>query len=221
MMIPRLVKYLCATALALTLVACASTQLRSTWRADDYAGPPLKKVAIFVLNEDENMRRFAEDQTARSFPKGTAAVPSYKLFSQPEKDVDKVKDRLSREGFDGVLMASTISIDRSREYVPPQTVSVPTGPVLVGPVFSTNPQSQNLDVFYSHVWGYTYQTMPGYTADVTTVVIETVLYGLPAGQPLWSGVSETRNPASKAETVAELSKLVEKELSRAGLIGGK
>ena len=216
----RLGKIRCSAALAVLLTACASTQLRSTWRAQDYAGPPLKKVAIFVLNEDENMRRFGEDQAVRSFPKGTLAVPSYKLFEQPEKDLDKVKGRLSREGFDGVLMARTVSVDRTQEYVPPQTVSVPTGPVLVGPVFSSNPNSRNLDVYYTYVWGHTYQTMPGYTAEVTTVVIETVLYGLPTGQPLWSGVSETRNPASKVEMVAELAKLLEKQLSKEGLIGG-
>lgn len=217
----RLAKKLSAAALGLLLAACASTQMRSTWRAENYAGPPLKKVAIFMLNEDENMRRFAEDQAARGFPKGTQAVPSYKLFDQPEKDFEKVKGRLSREGFDGALMARTVSVDRTQEYVPPQTVSVPTGPILVGPVFSSNPNSNKMDVYYTHVWGHTYQTMPGYTADVTTVVVETVLYGLPGGEALWSGVSETRNPASKAEMVSDLSRLVEKQLSKEGLIGSR
>lgn len=217
----ELARGLCVAALGLLLSACASTQLRSTWRAEHYTGPALKKVAIFMLSEDENMRRFAEDQAARAFPRGTQAVPSYKLFAQPEKDIEKVKERLSREGFDGALMARTVSVDRTQEYVPPQTVSVPTGPVLVGPVFSSNPNSRNLDVYYTHVWGYTYQTMPGYTADITTEVIETVLYGLPKGEALWSGVSETRNAASKAEMVSDLSRLVERQLSKEGLIGSR
>ena len=212
---------LAASLLGLVLAACASTQLRSTWRAENYAGPPLKKVAIFMLSEDENMRRFAEDQAVRGFPKDTQAVPSYKLFEQPEKDIEKIKGRLSREGFDGALMARTVSVDRTQEYVPPQTVAVPTGPILVGPVFSSNPNSRNLDVYYTHVWGHTYQTMPGYTADVTTVVVETVLYGLPTGEALWSGISETRNPASKAEMVSDLSRLIEKQLSKEGLIGSR
>lgn len=221
MNIRRFGKGLGAAALALLLAACASTQMRSTWRAENYAGPPLKKVAIFMLSEDENMRRFAEDQAARGFPRGTVAVPSYKLFEQPEKDLDKVKGRLSQEGFDGALMARTVSVDRTQEYVPPQTVAVPSGPVLVGPIFGTNPNSRNLDVYYAHVWGHTYQTMPGYTADITTVVVETVLYGLPKGEALWSGISETRNPASKAEMVSDLSRLIEKQLSKEKLIGGR
>lgn len=204
--------------LALVLSACASTKLRSSWTAPEFKGPPVKKVAIFMLHKDENLRRFAEDQAARSFPRGTQVVQSYRLFDKPEQNLDKIKEGLSKEGFDGVLMARTISVDRTQEYVPPQTVSVPTGPILVGPTFSTNDKTKNLDVFYTYVWGNTYQTLPGYTADVTTVIVETVLYRLPTGEALWSGVSETRNPHSQAEMVQDLVELVEKQLSKGGLI---
>jgi hypothetical protein len=90
---------------------------------------------------------------------------------------------------------------------------VPTGPVLVG---VADPRS--LDVYYRHVWGYTYQTTPGYVANLTTIAIETVLYRLPAGQAVWSAVSESRNPSSQADMVRELVSLIDKQLTKEGLV---
>ncbi len=199
------------------LSGCGSTSLRSTWVDEDYGGGQLKKIAVFVLHEDANLSRFAEDQAARVFPRGTQAIASYKLFDIPEQDVDKVKDRLAADGFDGALMARTISVDKSREYVPSRTVVVPTGPILVGPIVDP----VRMERYYTHVWGHTYQTVPGYVADTTTVVIESVLYVLPEGRPIWSAVSESRNARSGADLVQELVALLEKQLSRKGLIGGK
>lgn len=199
---------------SLLLAACASTRLTSTWRSPDDSGPPMRKIAVFVLDKDENFRRFAEDQAVRSLPKGTSGLPSYRLFAQPEHDIEKVRGRLNKEGFDGVLMARTVSVDKSEQYVPPQTVPVPTGPMLVGPMVN----ARTLDLYYQYAWGYTYQTTPGYVAKLTNIVVETVLYRLPEGQAIWSGVSETRNPESSAERAQDLVNLVEGELSKEGLI---
>lgn len=215
----KAIRWIFLLALGLLLAGCATTKMRSSWTAPEFSGPPLKKVAVFFLHKDENLRRFAEDQATRSFPRDTQVVPSYRLFDKPEQNLDKIKGSLTKDGFDGVLMARTVSVDRTQQYVPPQTVAVPTGPVLVGPMFSTNSNTRNLDVYYSYVWGNTYQTLPGYTADVTTVIVETVLYRLPAGEAVWSGVSETRNPDSQADMVQELVELVQKQLSKGGLIG--
>lgn len=199
------------------LSSCASTQLTSTWRSPEFSGPPPKKIAIFVLDPDENMRRFAEDQMARSLPPGTQAVPSYRLFDKPEKDLDRVKGRLAREGFDAALMARTISYDKTREYVPPHTYPVPTGPILVGPLFD----ARTLDIYYSQVWGTTYMTQPGYMTDVVRIVVETVMYRLPDGHAIWSAVSESENPGTKAEMVRELVWLVRGRLVADGMVAVK
>jgi len=199
----------------LAVAGCASTRLVSTWRAPDLAGPPLKKIAVFVLNPDENLRRFAEDQTVRSLPPGTSGLASHRLFEKPEQNIETIKSRLGKEGFDGVLMLRTVSVDKTQQYIPPQTVPVPTGPMLAGPVVDP----RTLDVYYPYVWGYSYQTTGGYTAELTTIVVETVLYRLPDGQAVWSAVSETRNPDSKVEMVQDMVSLIEQQLSKEGLIG--
>lgn len=201
----------------LLLAGCATTKLTSTWRSPDFSGPPMKKVAVFVLDKDENMRRFAEDQMSRALPAGTQALPSHRLFDKPEKDIDRIKGRLSREGYDAVLMARTVSYDKTREYVPPFTYQVPTGPMLVGPLVN----ARTLDIYYTQVWGMTYQTAPGYVADVVRIVVETVMYRLPDGAAVWSAVSETENPGSKAAMVQELVGLVRGRLVEDGMVSAR
>lgn len=196
------------------LAACVSTELKSTWRADDDKGPKLRKVAVFMLAADENVRRFAEDQMVRSLPKGTTGTAGYSLFEKPESNIEVIREKLKEKGYDSILMARTVSVDKTQQHVPPTTQLVPTGPVFVG---VADPRS--LDVYYRHVWGYTYQTTPGYVANLTTIAIETVLYRLPAGQAVWSAVSESRNPSSQADMVRELVSLIDKQLTKEGLVG--
>jgi hypothetical protein len=204
----------------LLLGGCASTELKSTWRAPDDQGAPIAKVAVLVLESDENMRRFAEDQTVRSLPPSTRGVAGYTLFEKPEADVGKLKDKLNQQGFDAILIIRTVSVDKTKTDVPPTTQMVPTGPLLL-PTTRLSTDGRTLDTYYSHAWGYTYQTTPGYTAHLTTIVVESVLYRLPQGGAVWSAVTETRNPASKAEMVQDLVELVEKQLAKEGFIARK
>lgn len=215
----KVMRWAAAVVMATGLAACASTQFTSVWRSPDDSGVPIARVAVFVLNPDDNLRRFAEDQAVRSVVTigrgGVRASPSYRLFEKPEQDIDRVKARLSSEGFDAILMARTISSDRTQHYVPPQTVPVPT-PMMIGPL--RDPKT--LDVYYPMIWGMTYQTTPGYVADTTRIVTETVLYRLPGGEPIWSGVTETRDPLSKADMVQDLVRLIGQRLSEDRLLAG-
>lgn len=196
------------------LAGCASTDLKSSWRSPDDRGSAVKNVAVFMLSDDDNLRRFAEDQMVRALPRGTAASPGYRLFGKPETDFDAIRSSLRDKGFDAILMARTISVDKTQHRVPSSTQLVPLPPPMIG---LTDPKM--LDAYYRNAWGYTYQRTPGYTASVTTIVIETVLYRLPSGEAVWSGVTETHNPASQAEMVMELARLVEKQLVKENLVG--
>lgn len=202
--------------LVIALSGCATTEIKSTWRSTDDKGLGLRKVAVFMLAADENVRRFAEDQMVRTLPKGTEGTAGYTLFNKPESNIDTIRGTLREKGYDSILMARTVSVDKSQQSVPPTTQLVPTGPILVG---VNDPKS--LDVYYRHVWGYTYQTTPGYVANLTTIVIETVLYRLPDGKAVWSAVSETRNPSSQADMVQELVGLIDKQLTKEGFLSAK
>jgi hypothetical protein len=192
------------------LAGCASTRFSQIWRDPDYRGGPLQKVAVFVVTKDESVRRFAEDQAVRNMPPGTLAVASWTIFDKPEGDIERVKARLTQEGFDGAIVVHEVAVDKIQSYVPPSLEPHPVGPVFV------RPNHRSFYGYYTWAYGYTYR--PGYTIETTKVLVETLVYPLPEGRPVWSGVSETINPDSTADVVEQLVRLTRAELQRAGLI---
>lgn len=200
--------------LALLLGACASTSLISSWESPEYRGGPLKKIAVFVMAKDENLRRFAEDQMVQKIPAGTRATAGHVLFDKPNGDKDKVRAALVEAGYDGVLVSRLLAVEKSQTYVPPQVHFVRTGPYVIA-----SPYYGNFVGYYGH--GYAVmQATPGYTFENTTVVVETVLYSLPDDKPIWTGTTQTLDPRSRSEMIEAISQLVEAEMQKKGLIGG-
>lgn len=200
-------------AVTLLLGACASTTLTSSWKNPEYSGPPLTKIAVFVLAKDENIRRFAEDQMVQKMPKGAVGVAGYRMFDKPEEDKEKVRARLVKEGFDGALVSRLVAMDKAQTYVPPQTYVAP-----VGPYGGVRPYYGSFYGYYGSAYSTAYTT-PGYTVETTTVVVETMLYKLSDDKPVWSGTTQTLNPQSKPEMVQAITDLVETELNKKGVVG--
>lgn len=203
----RLLLMALATAL---LSACASTKIRNSWiDATDHAGPPTR-TAVFVAVTDENIRRMAEDLTARSLPPEVGAVASYTLALSPELKEDVLRDKLAPMGFDAALVARLVSDDTSEQYVPPQTQFMPD-PLFIG----LRPYHRSFYAYYPVAYAY---TTPGYTTTTRRVVVDTVLYRLPGGTPVWSALTESVNPESSVELVQELIETLSKEMRIHGLL---
>jgi hypothetical protein len=196
------------------LAGCASTSLTSSWQSPDYRGGPLKNIAVFVMAQDDAVRRFAEDQVVRKMPAETRATASHTLFDKPERDKEKVRAALIKAGYDGVLVSRLVAVDKSQTYIPPHTHFVQTGPYAL-----VNPYYGNFGGYYGQGYAVV-QTTPGYTVENTTVVVETVLYKLPEDKPIWTGTTQTIDPRSRPEMIEAISQLVEAEMQKRGLIGG-
>ncbi|MCB1957958.1 MAG: hypothetical protein KDG55_19920 [Rhodocyclaceae bacterium] len=206
----RLLLMALATAL---LSACASTTIRNSWiDATDVAGPP-KKMAVFVAVTDDNVRRMAEDLTVRSMPAEVGAVPSYTLELAPDLNEAALRDRLAPMGFDAALVARLVSDDTTEQYVPPQTQFMPD-PLFIG----LRPYHRSFYAYYPVAYTY---TTPGYTATTRHVVVDTVLYRLPAGKPVWSALTESVNPESSVQLVDELIETLGDEMRVHGLLPKK
>ena len=54
----------------------------------------------------------------------------------------------------------------------------------------------------------------------TRVIVETLLYRLPEGKPVWTAVSESFNPASSSEVVEDLIRVIGRRLRSEGLLPG-
>jgi len=203
-------RLLLALATLLILGGCASTQLASTWKDPNDKAVPMKRIAIFAATSDDAIRRLAETRAVHSLPPGTTGVPSFTLFDKPEKDVDKVKARLIKEGFDGALISHLVSYDKSETYVPPQVqIAQPY------PAYAYSPYYRSFYHYYPYA--YTYVT-PGYVAQTKRYLVESLLYRLPDGKPIWSAVSETVNPESKIVLVNEIVRVVTDELRKQKLL---
>src|SRR5262245_59348056 len=95
-----------AASAAVTLAACATTSLQSTWK--DPAAAPLtlrgKKVVALVAIEEEALRYAAEDQAAREVTAhGAVGVPSYTLLPQAQiRDKERARSIFEKEGIEAV-----------------------------------------------------------------------------------------------------------------------
>lgn len=210
--VESLLRLIALAAAALSLAGCASTRIASAWKDPADRGGTLKKVVVFVAVKDDAVRRFAENQAVRNPPPGTAVVAGHTLFDKPEPDMKRMRARLVQEGFDGALVARLVSVDKTQTYHPPEVQFAPFGP---WPVYSPSYHS----FYWYYPYAYTYMT-PGHTTVTTRVLVETVLYRLPEGKPVWSAASETVNPDSTLDLVDELIDVLTKRLRREGLVTG-
>jgi hypothetical protein len=82
----------------------------------------MTKTAVIVIAKDENIRRFADDEMVRRLPKGTVGVAGYTMFDKPEQaKVDVVREKLTQDGFDSLLVSRLVSMDKTQTYVPSET----------------------------------------------------------------------------------------------------
>ncbi|MBK6653249.1 hypothetical protein [Zoogloea sp.] len=190
------------------LAGCASSTLRSTWRDETDLGTTPRKLVVFVSVKDDNLRRMAENRVLQSIPPGTSATAGHTLNLDPKLETEEVRARLKEQGFDAALLSRLVSVDKSQTVVPAQTQYA------YDPMFRRfGPRFGSFYSFYPYVY-----TTPAYTVDNTTVVVETLLYRLPEGKPVWTAVSETLNPRSSAQVVEELITLVGGKLKSEGLL---
>jgi hypothetical protein len=80
------------------------------------------------------------------------------------------------------------------------------------------PYSATFPGYYSQNYTHVYTT-PGYTVENTEVVVETLLYRLPDGMPVWSGTTRSLNPQSKSELAQAITYLIGDELKQNRLLG--
>ncbi|MCB1927424.1 MAG: hypothetical protein KDH17_05245 [Rhodocyclaceae bacterium] len=203
----RLLLLALATAM---LSACASTTIRNSWiDGTDHGGPP-KKLAVFVAVTDDEVRRVAEDLTVRSLPAEVGAVPSYSLDLDTRLEEKALREKLAPMGFDAALVARLVSDDTTEQYIPPQTQFMPD-PLFVG----LRPYHRSFYAYYPVAYTY---TTPGYTATTRRVIVDTVLYRLPEGKPVWSALTETVDPESSVQVVEELIDKLGGEMRLHGLL---
>ncbi len=192
----------------LILAGCASTRLTSAWRDIDYAGPPLKKLVVIGVSDEIAARRVFEDNFAKALSDaGVEAIPGYRLLpDKPQRNVEEMREAVAKSGADGILVARALRVEKRTQYSP--------GTMTMMPAYGYG---------YRSFWGYygagAIISEPRlYQYDVVT--IETNLWPALEGKVMWSGLSETTDPASIQKSTAELAKIVIGALKEQRLIVG-
>ena len=182
--------------LAVAMGACASTKMTSTWTDPTARGASMSKIAVLALTQDPGLRRMAEDAAAAQM-QGAQAVPSYQVVGDSDlRNRDQVKAKLLAQGFQGVLVMRLAGIS--------EQVTAVGGP------YGT------FDGYYD--WAGSAVYSPGYLQTDTVVHVVSNLYSLEQNKLIWSGVSQTFDPASAKSFMNDVSKAVAKSLQQDRLI---
>ena len=194
-----------AVLLAGVTLAAASTKFKSTWKAPglepvSFAG---KRVVALVISDDDSLRVSSEEGLASELTdRGLNGVPSYRIIPKEEvKDPDKARGWFERAQAEGVVAMRLVDARKVQTYTPATW---------------TGPYYGSLWGYYGYGWG-SGMYIPPRVDDDALVTIETLIFSVPQNKLLWAAVSETKNPKSARQLLADLVKTTAKELQKQGL----
>lgn len=181
------------------IVNSSSDRLLSSWKDPAVKKLDFQRIVAVAMVSDGPTRRLAESEMVNIMgPKAVAAsqvVPEADL-----QDADKVRVKLSAEGFDGAvtirLVDATTKVRTARDPVPTS---------------------------YYSMWGY-YQFAwvadrpPDYYTADQKLQIEVNIYSLTSGKLVWSGTSEIVRPQLVETGVRNVADLVRRRLKSEHLI---
>jgi len=186
------------------LAAAADNEFLSTWKADgvtsfNFTG---RKVAAVVVTDDDNLRVSAEEALGREIAaRGPSAVPAYRIIPKPEvKKSEAAKGFFERAGVAGLVIMRPVQTDVTKVYSSALWVSG----------------------YYNYAWDYWGASWGavypiGGGRDSRTITVETLLYDLSKGTPLWACVTRTTDPKDVQSYMRQLASDVGKRLQKDGL----
>jgi len=180
--------------------ACATTQIKDSWRNPEVGQIRFRKVVVLAIASDATLRRTIEDELVQRSPRGEV-IAAYTFV--PDKDlgdVDTLKRLVREAGFDGAVVFRVVGTDTRQTYVPG----------------SYAPPYYTLSGYYGYAWPIA--TSPGYVVTDRYVEVETMVYSVADEKLVWAGHSETMNPSSVRDLVADVATAVAQELRKQGLI---
>ena len=190
----------------LLLSSCGtSTKLTAHWAEKSYEKGQIKAILILGITKRPAVRGIFEDDMVEKLAYyGVEGTASSEIFPIDEKlDTTTFRLHFQNEGFDAVLTAQLVAEDKESHYEP--------GSSYYGGGYGYNRG------FYGY-YGSAYDNMysPGYTVTTTTLKIETNLYDTKTEKLIWTGISETFNPAGESDAIRSLNREITKVLNEQG-----
>ncbi len=197
-----------AFALAVSLISLTGDDFISTWKAPG-AGPMNfagRKVAAVLIVDDDSLRVSAEEALAREISaRGPNGVPAYRIIPKEElTKKDAAQGWFERAGVQGLVVLRLVQTDVNKVYSSAMWVSGYYG---------------NAWDYWGYGWGSVYPL--GKAREQRTITVETLLYDLSKGTPIWAGVSRTTDPKDVQTYMKGLAIDIVKRLEKEGLVRTK
>jgi hypothetical protein len=188
------------------LSGCTSTSLVNMWRDPTYPRQPLTSTLVVALRRDATTRRNWEDEFVASLKShGITATPSYAVFPDAPPDTAALSAAVRGRGFDAVLVTHALGSTTETHYVP--------GYVSAEPTTYLSPWTGHYYTYYSQVYS------PGYLEADRVVRYETEVWMVRGtGRLVWSGTTETLNPASSQQVNQEIADVIVPALAKSGVV---
>jgi hypothetical protein len=182
-----------AAATALTLAACASTELVNQWSNPAYTSPSFKKIMVIGVTKQAGIRRTFEDEfVAQLKAAGVSAIPSYLYIPQDGPVGEAVlKQALKEAGADAVMITRLVGVQKKTEIAP--------GYYPPDPAMAVHP-------LYTTAWNDYYEPPIVYQSEVYTS--ETSLYDTFKNQVVWRGTAQTTAPGNLSQEIKNYAGIV-------------
>lgn len=183
---------------ALALAACASTTMRDAWFDPSVRAVPFAKVLVVTVGGDLTRRRVFEDVvSARLATVGVEGIQGYRFLPDGQLTEAEMKGGVARSGADGLMLVHFRGVRTETDV---STTMMPV--TAVGPGW------------WGWYGGWVAQPMVTQTRIAT---IETSLFDVGVNRLVWTGVTETFDPASFRREADGLAKVIVGAIASHGL----
>jgi len=222
---------LVAAAALFALTACETTTLQTSWKAPEVGSIKFTKVLVIGIAPVDSMRRPLE-VAIREQITAVPTVASYELLPDVKDQVDQKKllEAATAQGVDGIVVLRMKGLEDQLTYNPGGYV--PTGyqsfNTFYSPGYALAPYYRGMGPYggpygpgYGMGYGmgytdYVYEP-PSITKD-TLMTIETTIYDAKTSKLIWIGITTTKNPDDRHNTIPEIAAVVKAKLREQKLI---
>lgn len=191
--------------LAAVLAAGADNEFLSTWKAPgaapiDFTG---RKVAAVLIADDTTVRVAAEEALSREVAaRGANGVAAYRVIPKELlADKDAAKAWFDKMKIDGLVILRVVQTDTQKVYSSAMWVSGYYG---------------NAWDYWGYGWANVYPM--GKAREQRILTVETLLYDLSKGTPVWAAVTRTTDPKDIPSYVKQLAADIVKRLEKDGVV---
>lgn len=193
------------------LVACNSTQILSSWKAEGASADKYDKILIIGMagSKDNQLRQDIENSMVKKLQEsGLTAVTSWQQYGP--KTFDKMSEEdaakmVKADGFDAVMEIALLDKDKEKNYTPGRVSYTPYA-------VARSHWYPGYRVFYNRIYE------PGYFTTTTNYTLEANFYSTKADILEYTATAKSYSPGSKSALAGDFAKTVVDNMIKLGII---